>query len=92
MFHKIVAITPLTDLKLIASFDSGDMRLYDVSLLLSKWSTFESLKTVPGLFNSVRVDTGGYGVVWNDEIDLASEEIWYNGQRYNANLNSDSIN
>jgi len=31
------------------------------------------------LFNKVRVDLGGYGIIWNEEIDLSSEEIWANG-------------
>ena len=80
MFHKITKITPLPGLQLQASFENGDMRLYDVNALMPRFPMFESLKTINGLFELVRVDTGGYGVVWNDELDLASEEIWQSGQ------------
>ena len=38
------------------------------------------LNYVPGLFNQVRIYAGGYGVVWNDEIDLSAEELYYNGK------------
>ena len=31
------------------------------------------------LFNSVVVDSGGYGVSWNDDIDMSEHELWTNG-------------
>ena len=31
------------------------------------------------LFYGVYVDIGGYGVAWNDSIDISSEELWENG-------------
>jgi hypothetical protein len=27
----------------------------------------------------VRVDTGGFGISWNDEIDLSCDELYDNG-------------
>ena len=30
------------------------------------------------LFNSVVVDGGGYGVSWNDDIDMSEYELWNN--------------
>jgi hypothetical protein len=32
------------------------------------------------LFKTVKVDPGGYGVSWNDEIDLGEYELWMNGK------------
>lgn len=31
------------------------------------------------LFSCVAVDVGGYGIVWNDELDLSCDELWENG-------------
>ena len=31
-------------------------------------------------FKSVKVDPGGYGVSWNDEVDLSEYELWVNGK------------
>jgi hypothetical protein len=45
--------------------------MYDVAPLQNNLPVFETLSTTPGLFECVRVDAGGYGVVWNDELDLA---------------------
>lgn len=28
------------------------------------------------MFGQVKVDVGGYGISWNDELDLSAEEIW----------------
>ena len=30
--------------------------------------------------NNVKVDAGGYGISWNDNIDLSSNELWENGK------------
>lgn len=32
------------------------------------------------LFRAVKVDQGGYGISWNDDIDLAEAELWIHGQ------------
>ena len=31
------------------------------------------------LFIKAKVDIGGYGIIWNENIDISSEEIWKNG-------------
>ena len=79
MFHRIAAITPLPGYKLKARFVNGEIRLYEAGLLEKTWPVFRDLSAIPGLFELVRVDTGGYGVVWNENLDLSSEEIWHNG-------------
>ena len=40
---------------------------------------FATLKDQPEVFASVTVDVGGYGIVWNDELDLSCDELWENG-------------
>lgn len=79
MYHKLASIVPVGDLILEATFCNGVVKRYDVSPLVARWKAFEALRTVPGLFRSVRVDAGGYGIVWNDELDLECEELWNNG-------------
>lgn len=48
--------------------------------LLSK-TAFSPLKG-PELFKAVTVDQGGYGVIWNSDIDLSEYELWRNGQPF----------
>ena len=80
MYHRLASVAPAGGLMLEATFADGTVKRYDVEPLLSRWKAFEALRDVPGLFRSVRVDAGGYGVVWNDELDLECEEIWNNGE------------
>ena len=79
MFHKVRSVTPLPNYCLSVSFENGEIKQYDVSPLFEKWEVFQTLKEVDGLFEQVKVDTGGYGVSWNAEIDLACDELYYNG-------------
>ena len=79
MFHKLKSVTPLPDLKLLVHFTDGTAKQYAVRPLLAQYEDFRPLETTPGLFEQVVVDAGGYGVSWNDEIDLACDELWENG-------------
>ena len=78
--YLVKKITPLADLILLAEFQDGSVKKYDVKPLLKEIPIFQMLDYVPGLFNQVRIDAGGYGVAWNDEIDLSAEELYYNGK------------
>lgn len=78
MQHIITEIYPLPDYRLLAIFDNGVQKFYDVKPLFEWRDVFKTLKN-NNLFGKIYVDAGGYGVVWNDQIDLSSEEIWNHG-------------
>ena len=78
-FYRVKAVIPLPDFMLSVHFENGENKTYDVKPLFSKWDVFKSLKNINGLFEQVRVDTGGYGIVWNDYIDLSCDELYFNG-------------
>ena len=80
MFHKVKAVNALPDYMLSVQFAEGVTKIYDVKPLFSKWNSFKALKHDFGLFHSVRVDQGGYGIVWNDELDLSCDELFENGE------------
>jgi len=79
MFYKIQTVHPLPDFTLLVHFQNGEQRQYNVRPLLDKWEPFQALTTTAGLFEQVKVDIGGYGISWNDEIDLACNELYLNG-------------
>ena len=79
MHHIITEIYPISDYRLLAVFDNGVTKIYDVKPLFDWREVFKTLKN-NNLFDEVFVDTGGYGVVWNDQVDLSSEEIWNRGE------------
>jgi hypothetical protein len=79
MFYTIREVKPLPDLRLLLHFTNDEIKQYDVKPLLNEWESFRSLDIIPGLFNRVQVDIGGYGIVWNDDIDLSCNELYNNG-------------
>lgn len=78
MFHKIKNVSPLSEYKLSVQFSEGVTKIYDVKPLFEKISVFKELE-IGNNFNCVSVDVGGYGIVWNDNIDLSCDELWENG-------------
>jgi hypothetical protein len=80
MFHKVKTVSALSNYKLNVQFAEGLIKVYDVKPLFKKWEQFKALEEVPGKFESVKVDQGGYGISWDDEIDLSCDELFANGE------------
>ncbi len=78
MFHKIKNVSPLPEYKLSVQFAEGVTKIYDVKPLFQKLPVFKILESNND-FNDVYVDVGGYGIIWNDELDLSCDELWENG-------------
>lgn len=79
LFHKIRGVITLPETKLFAQFTNGTTKFYDVAPLMERFPVFKALEDTE-LFESVEVDTGGCGIVWNDEIDLSCDELWEHGE------------
>lgn len=79
MFHKISSVRACPPHKLRVVFDCGTVKEYDVGILIESNPEFFGLGNNYDLFECIRVDPGGYGISWNDETDIASEELWENG-------------
>ena len=76
-YPKIKFAEPLKDYKLFIIFDNGIIKIYSLKDKLES-QIFSPLKDIK-LFKSMQIDTGGYGLIWNDEIDLSEFELWQNG-------------
>ncbi len=80
MFYRVQSVEPKENFILSVLFTDGIKIEYDVKPLFSKWDIYNDLKMIRGLFQQVKVDAGGFGISWNDEIDLVSEELRINGK------------
>jgi len=80
MSYKIKAVTALPNYHLRIQFSQGVTKDYDINPLFNKWKAFKKLKTEKDLFKNVKVDVGGYGVIWNDRLDLSCDELYENGK------------
>lgn len=79
---RIRSVEVIGDHILIAAFDNGQKRRYDISPLLEE-EAFMPLKN-PAFFRAAKVERGGYAVVWSDSIDLSEHELWTRGQAVGA--------
>lgn len=79
MFHKIKNVSALPDYKLSVQFSEGITKIYDIKPLFEKLPVFTALQDNNSDFYAVSVDVGGYGIVWNDDLDLSCDELWENG-------------
>ena len=79
MFYRVKEVKPLPSYNVLVSFVTGECKCYNVAQLFEKWDVFKTLSSVNGLFEQVKVETGGYGISWNDDIDLSCNELWENG-------------
>ena len=77
-FHTIKSVKPLKDMVIEVLFFTGESKKYDIKPLTKKFKSFEKLNDI-NLFNKVKVEIGGYAIIWDENIDLSSEEIWKNG-------------
>jgi len=80
MFHKVKEVIAQSDYSLRVKFIDGNNKEYDVKVLINKYDMFKDLEEIIGLFQQVTVDVGGYGISWNDQIDISCDELWKNGK------------
>lgn len=77
-YPKIESVYALPNYHLLVVFQNNVVKVYDCTPLLEE-ETFRPLASEK-LFTQVRVGAGGYGVIWNDELDLSESELWLNGK------------
>lgn len=77
MYPKIKNVDAKDDYLLIVNFDNGVRKKYDFKRNFTN-PAFQDLRD-KNLFRQVKVDSGGYGISWNDELDLSEYELWVNG-------------
>lgn len=76
---KVINVKPIVqEYSLIVSFNNGVNKKVNLSKKLDE-ELYEDLKNKI-LFEQVQVDIGGYGISWNDDIDMSEYELWQLGE------------
>lgn len=86
---KINFVIPLNDINLLVFFENGVIKKFDVKNLIHNYPQYKALEDI-NLFNSVKVDIGGCGVSWNEDLDCSEYQIWRDG--IDIPLNIDDFN
>ncbi|MDR0486883.1 MAG: DUF2442 domain-containing protein [Treponema sp.] len=80
MFHTIESVEVLPDFCLCVLFRTGEKKIYDMHPLFEKHEPFQSFRLTHGLFEQARVAGGGYGIYWNEDLDISCNELYINGK------------
>lgn len=77
MFYKVRKVKTFDNMELEIEFDNGKVKYYNVKILTEKYDMFKKLLDID-FFYKVKVDIGGYGISWNENIDISCNELWLN--------------
>lgn len=77
MFHKATKLELKEDTLLELTFQTGEVKAYDMSALFTKYPQLTALKD-RNFFLQGRL-MGAYGIVWNDDLDIEAETIYEEG-------------
>lgn len=92
MFKRLSRISFRDNLIVIGEFKDGKIVSYDFKQLFSKYPIFKQLEMDKTLFFNGKIAPGGCGIIFNDDIDIAAEELYYYGtviqEKEDEDLNS----
>jgi hypothetical protein len=77
--HLVQSVTPLKNHRLFVVFQDASERVYDTTPLFDEIPVFKRLAEDSELFFTVRPENSGNAIVWDDSLDLASDELYSNG-------------
>lgn len=77
MFHKATKLELKDGTLLELTFQTGEVKAYDMSTLFTKYPQLASLQDRE-LFLQGKL-MGAYGIIWNDELDIEAETIYEEG-------------
>jgi len=87
---RIQTARAIDDTTLLVEFTNQEVKTYDIRRLLDI-PMFSPLRQ-PAFFKNFEVDSSGYAIVWNEEIDISEYELWQNGVSVeNQDLISDEL-
>jgi hypothetical protein len=75
---KIKSVNAKKNFHLMVRFENNIVKEYDCFQIMHR-DEFKPLKN-KAFLRSVKVDSGGYGVSWNDDIDISEYELWNRGK------------
>lgn len=70
----------LDDVLLELTFQDGKVIRYDMSSMFSKYPQLKELRNNRDLFINGHLDPGGYGIIWNEDLDFDTTSIYEDGE------------
>ena len=79
MIVRAIEIKFLEGVKIEVTYQDGKIIRYDMSEMFSKYPQLKELEENRKLFEGGHLDPGGYGVIWNDDLDFDAMGIYEDG-------------
>ena len=80
MHIRATKVKFLDDVKLELTYQDGKIIRYDMALMFSTFPQLEELRNNRELFTHGHLDPGGYGIIWNDDLDYDATSIYEDGE------------
>lgn len=77
MFHKAVDLAFGEGTVVLLTFRDGQVKRFDMACLFDRYPKLRALENRE-LFTAGKL-MGGYGIIWNDELDIEAEAIYEDG-------------
>ena len=87
MFVRAKSVKFLDGVNVELTFIDGSVVLFDMSKMFAKYPQLKALENRK-LFESGHLDPGGYGIIWNDELDFSAQSIYEGGKIIRKENNS----
>ena len=78
MFHKAIELEFDEGTKLRLTFQTGEIKAYDMAALFREYPQLEALKDRKLFLGGELL--GHYGIRWNDDLDIEAETIYEDGE------------
>lgn len=75
---KVKNVLPIDDMNLLVFFENDKVKKFNVKRLFDEYPEYKALEDA-NLFESVKVEPGGYGISWNSELDCSEGELYNDG-------------
>ena len=79
--QKIEDVVPLQENTLLVFFRDGTVRKIDLTAYMEKHPRFSVLSKRLGYFALVQIQTGGYGIQWDDNLSIPYSVLYNMGRR-----------
>ena len=78
---RVEEVIPLFERKLLVAFRDGTVRKCDMTAYFSSHRSFEILLNHPEYMAQVKVQVGGHGIMWDENLTIPAHELYRMGKK-----------
>lgn len=85
--YKVEDAVPLDGNQLLVFFRDGAVKKCDAEAMTAEFPGFASIMNNNALFQGVRIQTDGYGVMWGDHLTISDDDLYAKGVHVPVSMN-----